>query len=270
MAGPYGRTNRDLFGSTLNLRGRLIIDENAKLTVPNACVEHLEISGNIVTGSLSEQGGQEGINIVGNINMGKDSVIKTESISEINPDEGVSITNPIIYDKLGQARAYISTPMTLSNIGTLERIVFDTKSYENSFGSESLIHNTGNINKTFVVPDSSSINVPIHKTLSNAIVQVNMQIQANVFTGSFGDTITTYLIKNDNVSNPLVENVYTLSMISANNHVHTISMNDIIKVNAGDQLDYFITSGNISGSLFTGVNIGSHRSYSSFNIISFE
>jgi len=271
MAGPYGRMCRDLFGQSLHIKGRLVLDDNAKLTVPNACVDYINVTGNVVTSGISEQEGQQGIQIIGNLCMDETFMLKTDTISETVPGNGVSIKNSVSYSKLGFGRTYMLEDQEIDKNGNAMQIIFPTNSYESTFTSTTgMIHPGADITKTFVVPDNTTINVPIGCTFGNVVVDTKIQIQANIFTGQFGDSFSVMLVNNSDTINPLSEYIYTVPFANASNTVQTISLSDTVKVAAQSQLDYYIAADNISTTLCANIIGGSHKSFATFNIISFE
>lgn len=271
MAGPYGRMCRDLFGQSLHIKGFLILDENAKLTVPNACVDYINVSGNIVTSGISEQEGQQGIQVIGNLCMDETFALKTDTITETVPGNGVSIKNSVMYTKLGFGRTYISEDQTIDKNGNTTQIIFSGNSFESTFTTSSgLIHPNGDTSKTFVAPNTTSINVPVGCTFGNVVVNTQLQLQANIFTGQSGDKITVVLANNGDTVNPLAETIYTIPFVAAANNIQMITLSDTVKIGAGDQLDYYITGDDISTTMNSNIMAGSHKSFASFDIISLE
>lgn len=271
MAGPYGRICRDLFGQSLHIKGTLVLDKNAKLTVPNACVNNINVTGNVLTTGITEQEGQQGIRVIGNICLDEDYAVKSSLITETTPDQGVWIKKSIISNKFGFGRAFISSPYAIDKNGNVEQIIFDTKSFESGFTTtNNLIHNNANVEITFTSPSLNDLIAPQDCSIGNVIVDTKVQIQSTLLTGSADDTLTFMLTKNRNTSSPLIEYIYTASNATLDDTIQTFIFGDTLKLNLDDVIDVFVTAGNISGNFCANVNAGSSKSFASFNILSFE
>lgn len=270
MAGPYGRMCRDLFGQSLHIKGYLVLNEKAKLTVPNATIGCIEVTGNIVTSGITEQEGLQGIRIIGNLCMDETFALKTGIIKETVLDQGVAIKRAALYDKFGFGRVYLSVDQQLDKNGNTEQIIFQGNSQSVYTTFDGLVNPGNDPSKSFVAPTTSTLAVPFGCTFGNVVVDTKLQLQANIFSGVAGDTITVLLVKNGNTSDPLVESIHTLAIATASNTIQTIVLTDMVTVDPGDQLDFYIETGNISGNLCVGLNSGSSRSFASFNILSLE
>lgn len=80
MAGPYGRMCRNLFGESLSIKGKLIIDKNANLYVANAKIANVHVSGNVFTDGICEYEMGQGIMTKGNITMRNGDVFCADTI----------------------------------------------------------------------------------------------------------------------------------------------------------------------------------------------
>ena len=266
MAGPYGIMCRDLIGGSLSIKGKLVLDENAKLTVPNACVNYIEVSGNVVTSGITEQSGQEGIRIIGNLCMDEDFTLKTDSVSEREQNKGVAIKGGVMYNQFGFGRVYLPTPKNIGNSNVASIVELSGKTFESSLTStDGLIHPGGDTLKTFVAPTANTLLSPYGCTFGNVVVDTKLQIQANIFSAQSGDTITVLLANNGNVTSPLSESVHTVQT-TVNNQIQTFVLSDTVKILAGDQLDYYVIAGNVSGVLIA----SECKSFASFNVLSLE
>jgi len=270
MAGPYGRMCRDLFGQSLHIKGVLVLDDHARLTVPNASVNFLNVSGNVQTCGIIEKGGQEGIRVIGNLCMDDSFAIKTDVVRETSIGKGVIMKNQVNYNKFGFGKAYLNSDMSIPTNGSSTQIIFQQSQFESTFTtSNGLIHPGSNTTKTFVAPTTVTLPPPTGCTFGNVVVDTNLQIQANVIAQP-GDTITIMLTNNGNITTPLAEYIYTIPSAFINNTVQSITFSSMQKISAGDQLDYYVTAGNISGNLTVGLRSGKHRSFASFDIVSLE
>jgi hypothetical protein len=271
MAGPYGLMCRDLIGGSLSIKARLVLDENAKLTVPNACVDYIEVSGNVVTSGISEHEGQQGIRIIGNLCMDENFTLKTDAVTERVPGEGVAIKGGVMYRQFGFGRAYLSQPQSFGNSNVATQIVLANKSFESSLTTSSgLIHPGNDTSKTFVGPTTATLPPPIGCSFGNVVVDTKLQLQANLFNAQSGDTITVLLANNGNVVAPLAQTIHTIQPATVTNEIQTFSLADIVKIAPGDQLDYYICAGNISGVLNGNLMSGQWKSFASFNVLSLE
>lgn len=271
MAGPYGRVCRDLFGQSLHIKGALVLDQNAKLTVPNACVDFISVTGNVITTGITEQEGQQGIRIIGNICMDTDFCIKSSKITETESDQGVWTKKGISYDKFGYGRAYIDTPHIVNKSGNTTQIIFGTKSFESVFTTtDNIIHPGSDTSKTFNAPSVADLNPPSGCTVGNIIVDTKITLQANIITGEEIDNVTFFITKNGDTVSPLVEYVHNITIASADDTIQSISFGDIIRINPDDVIDVYTVAGNVSGVLCVKIEAGSSKSFASFNILGFE
>lgn len=80
MAGVQGVLRRDLFGGSLHILGKLVIDSNNDLYVANSYQKNSIISGNLYTPGIYETTFGQGIHVVGNLVMSPGFVLSTETI----------------------------------------------------------------------------------------------------------------------------------------------------------------------------------------------
>lgn len=269
MSGPYGQLNRNLFGSSLHIKGKLVIDDNFNLTVANATIDNVSITGNLLTDNLSELNGMHGINIVGNINMSNDSIIKTSQISPLILGNVISSTpntlltqNIIDLNKVGYGRAHVQSSVNvLSNV--LSQIIFDTKTFESpSTSSIGVIHPSGNILTTFQAPSTNTLNTSL--PFGNVIVDYKVSLLVNINSANVNDKIIFNVVSNKN--NIINEYDYYIPN-NLSNTFQSIVLNDIYKITSNTTLDvYAITSDTTTATIVP----SSSKSFFCFNIIGVE
>lgn len=268
MSGPYGRLNRDLFGSSLHIKAKLIIDDSFNLTVANCNVNNIDVSGNVVTKNISEANGMQGIDIVGNLNVGQDYTIKSNNISPSlgsSNVQGVTLLNTIDVKRLGFGKAYLSSPYTFDvNNSNATQIIFQSKLFESNFTtSTSLIHPSNNTSITFKAPSNNSIGT--NQQFGNVIIDTKVMLLANIVSGTNLDYIDLSLLRNS--TQPLSSYTYRVKQAGI---TESISFNDLVKINANDTLDLYGFAGNVSGTLVCKIDSSTIKSVISFNIISLE
>ena len=111
MAGPYGRICRNLFGESLNIKGKLILDRNANLFVANAQMSNTHISGNLFTNGICEYEMGQGIMIKGNVTLRNGDVLCADII------KANSITGNVTVENLNVANAICGNIATDEIIG---------------------------------------------------------------------------------------------------------------------------------------------------------
>jgi microcystin-dependent protein len=84
MAGVQGRITRDLFGQSLHILGKLVIDEKWNLYVANTFQDNAHISGTTFTNGLSEFEAEQGISVIGNVTMQNEYVLSVNNFKVTN------------------------------------------------------------------------------------------------------------------------------------------------------------------------------------------
>lgn len=84
MAGPYGRTCRNLHGESLHIKAKLVLDERANLHVANADASNVHISNNLFTRGICEHEMSQGITLKGNVTMSRPSDVFCASTIKAN------------------------------------------------------------------------------------------------------------------------------------------------------------------------------------------
>ncbi len=142
MSGPVGRLTRDLFGQSLHILGKLVLDPECNLVVANSTQKNAHILGNLYTSHISEQINGAGITVDGNLII---TSPHTLSVDVINADIYGNITCSTITPE-GNAivvlgNVFIDTPGTslvVSNIFTQNLVENQNDDGINMFGNVTL------------------------------------------------------------------------------------------------------------------------------------
>ena len=125
MAGVQGRITRDLFGGSLHILGKLIIDSNNNLYVANTYQENAHVNGGLYVNTISEKTFGQGIKINGNVTISDGHVLKVD-IVDANTFVGTvtfdtlyaqNIVTEDIFANIVSANTVIATSVTGNTFG---------------------------------------------------------------------------------------------------------------------------------------------------------
>lgn len=125
MAGVQGRIGRDLFGGSLHILGKLVIDSNNNLHVANTYQDNALVKGGLYVNTISEYTFGQGININGNVTMSDGHTLKVDKI------EANTFVGSVSFDQLNAN--IIVTNDIFSNVVSANTIV-STSVIGNTFG----------------------------------------------------------------------------------------------------------------------------------------
>lgn len=100
MSGPQGRLTRDLFGQSLHILGKLVLDPECNLVVANSTQRNAIILGNVYTSRISERINGGGITLDGNVVITSPHTLTVDSIIS-NSTANIIIANAFIGNLFG-------------------------------------------------------------------------------------------------------------------------------------------------------------------------
>lgn len=298
----FGRIDGDLFGRSLSIYAKLVLDEQCNLTVANATMQNTTIQDTLFVGKIFEEEALQGITFTGNVMVNPSYSIRTphlladlceiDNLKEKTPGNGIVvhsnvcvdegyllkatkidesvvgngliISNYLPYHKFGTGRAYLGNVHTIIEDISGGQIEFGIKSFESTNTTlAGLIHPSGNTTVTFMAPSVSEIGFEY----GNVFVRVNTVLDVYFNNGSAGDEVIIAMFKNN--TDILSEFVYTLPATLANVD-QTIQFNDIVQVSPGGRIDIYARGVDNSTNLDAEIAPGYSTSHVSFEIISFE
>lgn len=198
MAGVAGITKRNLFGSSLHILGKLVLDEQSNLYVSNSFQYNAHVAGNVYTSGLSEYDIEKGISVTGNINMQNGYILNADKIKCNSIVSNITIDGNIIGNINILGNVVVPHPysitcdtITVNNINgntNFETINCNTLNASiitsNGFVSEVLTSNiiTGQIVTTDI----------IHCNLSYGNIQITDKVYVNdIYTRNIREEIVT-------------------------------------------------------------------------------
>lgn len=286
MGGPSGRICRDLFGQSLHIKGKLVLDPSCNLAIANSIQQNAHISGNLFTNGICEYEMGAGIMLKGNVTLEDDyvlcvptikanaiignitnnvcvSVIQTTKVTEKIIGEGVIIDCYLPKKKFGLARVYSNTITSVNNGNTIQ-IPLLQKTFESTFTtSRGLTHPNGNVLVTFQSPSTSNINCEY----TNALVRTDVSIGAAILNGEANDKLIFKLMKNG--TSEVSKFTHEL-MGPCINVDQTFAWSDVVVLAPNDTLDVFVLGSDVSGNLSASIRPGTSDTFAVFEIESFE
>ncbi len=100
MSGPQGRLTRDLFGQSLHILGKLVLDPECNLVVANSTQRNAIILGNVYTSRISERINGAGITLDGNVVITSPHTLTVDTIIS-NSTANVIVANAFIGNLFG-------------------------------------------------------------------------------------------------------------------------------------------------------------------------
>lgn len=221
MAGVQGRITRDLFGQSLHILGKLVIDEKWNLYVANTFQDNAHISGTTFTNGLSEFEAEQGISIIGNVTMQNEYVLSVNNFKVTNivgTNNNIFVKGNIIGENKICANLLCGNSIT-SNTITSNTIICDILlsdiAYSNDVYSNILWTN-------IITPfGSNEINLT-GNIIADNIHCKTLQIEEGGFTLG-NSVVTTTTIANEAVTNEKIQsgtitgNKIALGTIDSNN-----------------------------------------------------
>ena len=283
MSGPYGRICRDLFGQSLHIKGKLVLDESSNLTVANSFQDNAHISGNLLTNGICEYEMNQGISVKGNLRVGTiventlgggvnilsnvcildGYQLQVSKVTEKVTGNGVVVDKYIPRQKMGIARVWGNTVTNVDNGNTIQ-IPLLQKSFESTFTTpRGIAHPNGNTSITFQTPSSSSIICGF----TSALVRMNVALGVAISAGEANDCLVFTIRKNTTD----VVSKFTHALMGPCIDVdQTFAWSDMVSVAPDDVLDLFVNGGDFSGNLDAEIRPGVSETFMTFEIESFE
>ena len=212
MAGVQGRVTRDLFGQSLHILGKLVIDEKWNLYVANTFQDNAHINGTTFTNGLSEFEAEQGINVIGNITMQNDYVLCVNNfkVTNIIGTDNIFVKGNIISQKKICADSITSNSIVsnsiVSNTITSNSITSNTMVtdillsdiiYSNDVYSNIIWTNT-------IAPlASDEINI-IGNIIASNVYCTNLQVAGGGFTLG-NSAVTTTMIADGAITNSKIQ-----------------------------------------------------------------